>query len=136
MFFFWRGSLTKKGERPPRLPPARHRPSRHPNTSHPCFAHPQAIVGNKADLPPAARAVSRDEGAALAREYGVPFFEASAKTGAGVDDAFTHVAREVVARAAAAPGGAWPPVSAGGGGVRLNSGGGAAARAKAACCGS
>ena len=72
----------------------------------------------------------------MAREYGVPFFEASAKTGAGVDDAFTHVARAVVARADASPGGAWPPTSADGGGVRLSGGGSAGARAKAACCGS
>ena len=109
------GGVLFRGGGGPRLPSA-------PPPRAPCFRHTtpcpflQAIVGNKADLPPSSRAVTREEGAALAREYGVPFFEASAKTGAGVDDAFTHVARAVVARADAAPGGAWPPTSAGGGG--------------------
>ena len=56
----------------------------------------QAIVGNKADLPPASRAVSREEGAALAREYGVPFFETSAKSGDGVDAAFSAAGWQLV----------------------------------------
>jgi Ras-related protein Rab-8A len=93
----------------------------------------QAIIGNKADLPASARQVPAADGAALAREFGVPFVETSAATGAGVDDAFTRVAREVVARAEAAPAGAWPPAG-GGAGVRL-AGSGGSGRTRPACCG-
>lgn len=46
------------------------------------------LVGNKADLPADRRAVSTEEGARLAKQYSVPFFETSAKTGVNVDEAF------------------------------------------------
>ena len=99
----------------------------------------QALVGNKADVPDESRAVSAEQGAALAAEFGVPFFEASAKTGEGVDEAFLAVAREVVERLGEG-GGGWPPGGGGGGGggggLRLGRGGsgGGGRRGKSSCC--
>jgi len=55
-----------------------------------------ALVANKCDLPE--RAVSTEEGAAFAKRHGLLFFEASAKTGQGVNEAFTSVARDVCCR--------------------------------------
>jgi len=55
-----------------------------------------ALIANKCDLPE--RAVSAGEGAAFAKQHGLPFFEASAKTGQGVNEAFTSVARDVCCR--------------------------------------
>ena len=49
------------------------------------------LAGNKCDSEE--RAVSRDEGERLAREYRVNFMETSAKTGYNVELAFTEVAR-------------------------------------------
>lgn len=102
----------------------------------------QALVGNKADVSEEHRAVSHEQGAALAKEFGVPFFEASAKSGEGVEEAFSAVAREVVSRLAES-GGAWPPgsgVGGGGGnssGLRLGRGGNGGSggrRGKSSCC--
>uniref|UniRef100_A0A673AK37 RAB37, member RAS oncogene family n=1 Tax=Sphaeramia orbicularis TaxID=375764 RepID=A0A673AK37_9TELE len=50
------------------------------------------LLGNKADMS-SDRAIRRDEGERLAREYSVPFMETSAKTGVNVDLAFTAVAK-------------------------------------------
>ncbi|KAK7880560.1 hypothetical protein WMY93_032804, partial [Mugilogobius chulae] len=41
------------------------------------------------------RAVKREEGERLAKEFGVPFMETSAKSGLNVELAFTAVAREL-----------------------------------------
>uniref|UniRef100_A0A3Q2SZ41 RAB37, member RAS onco family n=1 Tax=Fundulus heteroclitus TaxID=8078 RepID=A0A3Q2SZ41_FUNHE len=49
------------------------------------------------------RAIRRDEGERLAREYSVPFMETSAKTGVNVELAFTAVAKELKHRAAQHP---------------------------------
>ncbi|KRX09909.1 P-loop containing nucleoside triphosphate hydrolase [Pseudocohnilembus persalinus] len=48
------------------------------------------LVGNKKDLPN--RQVSFEEGEQLAKEYGVPFFETSAKDGQGIQQAFMGLA--------------------------------------------
>ena len=45
-----------------------------------------------------AQAVTRSEGEALAKSYGIPFYETSAKRGTGVDAAFQGVAQLVVRR--------------------------------------
>uniref|UniRef100_A0A8C6TXL1 RAB37, member RAS oncogene family n=1 Tax=Neogobius melanostomus TaxID=47308 RepID=A0A8C6TXL1_9GOBI len=50
------------------------------------------LLGNKADMN-SERAIRRDEGERLAREYSVPFMETSAKTGVNVELAFTAVAK-------------------------------------------
>lgn len=52
------------------------------------------LLGNKADSAHD-RAVKREEGEKLAKEFGVPFMETSAKSGLNVDLAFTAVAREL-----------------------------------------
>ncbi|XP_026495188.1 ras-related protein Rab-37 isoform X2 [Vanessa tameamea] len=56
------------------------------------------LLGNKSDSG-LERAVRREEGQRLAREYQVAFMETSAKTGLNVEDAFAHVARALVAKA-------------------------------------
>jgi Ras-related protein Rab-8A len=57
----------------------------------------KVLVGNKADME-SKRAVSKDAGQNLASEYGIPFFEASAKRDANVEDAFFAIARQVLKR--------------------------------------
>ncbi|XP_042253782.1 ras-related protein Rab-26 isoform X2 [Thunnus maccoyii] len=52
------------------------------------------LLGNKADSTHD-RAVKREEGEKLAKEFGVPFMETSAKSGLNVELAFTAVAKEL-----------------------------------------
>uniref|UniRef100_A0A3Q3FUJ5 small monomeric GTPase n=1 Tax=Kryptolebias marmoratus TaxID=37003 RepID=A0A3Q3FUJ5_KRYMA len=52
------------------------------------------LLGNKADSTHD-RKVKREEGEKLAKEFGVPFMETSAKSGLNVELAFTAVAREL-----------------------------------------
>ena len=47
---------------------------------------------------PSSPQVSYDEGSQLAREYGVAFLEASAKTNVNVTEAFQAIAQQVVGR--------------------------------------
>ncbi|CAM9183253.1 unnamed protein product [Lampetra planeri] len=49
------------------------------------------------------RTVKREEGERLAKEYGVPFMETSAKTGTNVELAFMAIARELKHRAIKLP---------------------------------
>ena len=56
------------------------------------------LVGAKADLPPDARAVHEAEARELADAHGWEYFEASAKSGAHVRDAFYLVACTVMNR--------------------------------------
>ena len=51
------------------------------------------VVGNKCDL--ATRAVDMNEAKEVAKNYGIPFIETSAKTRMGVDDAFYTLVREI-----------------------------------------
>ncbi|KAF3704777.1 Ras-related protein Rab-37 Precursor [Channa argus] len=60
------------------------------------------LLGNKGDMS-SERAIRRDEGERLAREYTVPFMETSAKTGVNVELAFTAVAKELKHRAVQHP---------------------------------
>ena len=50
------------------------------------------LVGNKVDLP---RAISSKEGKKLGAKYKSKYFETSAKTGQGVDDAVQSLVEEV-----------------------------------------
>ena len=50
------------------------------------------LVGNKCDKVQQ-REVSREEGAALAQQFGCNFLETSAKTGQNVEDMFTDLVR-------------------------------------------
>lgn len=61
------------------------------------FATPETqilIIGNKSDLED--RAVSTEEGQALADELGVPFIEASAKSADHVSEAFETLASNLI----------------------------------------
>jgi small GTP-binding protein len=53
------------------------------------------LVGNKQDLE---RVVSVEEGEALAKEFGIPYFETSAKDGTNVEAVFGTLARTIVNR--------------------------------------
>ncbi|RKO83201.1 small GTPase superfamily, partial [Blyttiomyces helicus] len=53
-----------------------------------------ALVANKCDME-SKRQVSREEGEAFAAKYGLMYIEASAKTGANVDDAFMKLAERI-----------------------------------------
>jgi len=54
---------------------------------------PMVMVGNKCDLP--TRSVDMQQARDIAKNYGVPFIETSAKTRMGVDDAFYTLVREI-----------------------------------------
>ncbi|KAA8584958.1 hypothetical protein FQN60_003652 [Etheostoma spectabile] len=54
---------------------------------------PMVLVGNKSDL--GTRAVESRQAQELARSYGVPFVETSAKTRQGVEEAFYSLVREI-----------------------------------------
>jgi len=56
------------------------------------------LVGNKSDMGKGSRAVSYGAGEQLAREYGIPFFETSAKTGSNVEEVFHCISRNVLQR--------------------------------------
>ena len=51
------------------------------------------LVGNKCDLP--TRNVDMTQAKEVAKNYGIPFVETSAKTRMGVDDAFYTLVREI-----------------------------------------
>lgn len=55
------------------------------------------LIGNKLDLD-SKRAITFDEGQAFAKEYGLLFLEASAKTGDYVEEAFVSAAINVLER--------------------------------------
>lgn len=59
------------------------------------------LIGNKCDL--SERAVSMDDGKKLAAEFGIPFFETSAKADIGVNDAFSTLITTVCERLFSAP---------------------------------
>ncbi|TFL00135.1 P-loop containing nucleoside triphosphate hydrolase protein, partial [Pterulicium gracile] len=58
------------------------------------FPSPGIMVGLKCDLR-SERVVQITEGRELAKEYGLPFLEVSAKTGANVDRAFEDLVRAI-----------------------------------------
>ncbi|XP_072259429.1 ras-related protein Rab-37 isoform X2 [Pyxicephalus adspersus] len=64
------------------------------------FAHKDVVImllGNKCDMT-GTRVIRTEDGESLAKEYGIPFMETSAKTGINVELAFTAVARELKQR--------------------------------------
>ncbi|KAI5413367.1 Ras- protein RABE1c, variant 2 [Lathyrus oleraceus] len=56
------------------------------------------LVGNKADMGDNKRAVPTSKGQALANEYGIKFFETSAKTSRNVEKAFFSITRDIKQR--------------------------------------
>lgn len=61
----------------------------------------KVLVANKVDLPDR-RVVKEEEGIALAKEFGIQFFETSARTSMNVNEAFQAIAVDVVERISAA----------------------------------
>ncbi|KAG8457653.1 hypothetical protein KFE25_002317 [Diacronema lutheri] len=74
----------------------------------------KVLIGNKSDLS-AERQLSAAQGQQLAEEYGMKFFECSARTRHNVDAAFVTLARDVVARLGAGGGGGGKEGGGGGG---------------------
>ncbi|ETE69478.1 Ras-related protein Rab-26, partial [Ophiophagus hannah] len=60
------------------------------------------LLGNKVDSTQD-RVVKREDGEKLAKEYGVPFMETSAKSGLNVDLAFMAIAKELKHRSMKLP---------------------------------
>lgn len=87
------------------------------------------LIGNKCDCQDQ-RAISYEEGEALAKEYSIHFYETSAKQDLNVEKSFITIATDVKNRLIAdgGAGGAVP------GGHKLAPGGGASAAKKGGCC--
>ncbi|KAG8565006.1 hypothetical protein GDO81_012663 [Engystomops pustulosus] len=61
------------------------------------YAHKDVVImllGNKCDIA-TGRVVRTEDGESLAKEYGIPFMETSAKTGINVELAFMAIAKEL-----------------------------------------
>mmetsp|Transcript_24567 Transcript_24567/g.68383 ORF Transcript_24567/g.68383 Transcript_24567/m.68383 type:complete len:212 (+) Transcript_24567:43-678(+) len=56
------------------------------------------LIGNKCDVEASERAVTPEQGKALAEEYGIKFFETSAKLNTNVDESFMAIAKDIVER--------------------------------------
>ncbi|XP_050875780.1 ras-related protein RABE1c [Lathyrus oleraceus] len=69
------------------------------------------LVGNKADMDESKRVVPTSKGQALADEYGIKFFETSAKTNMNVEEVFFPIARDIKQRLADTDSGSEPPAA-------------------------
>ena len=56
------------------------------------------LIGNKCDIDPSERKVTYQKGQELAAEFNIGFFETSAKLNTNVDEAFKHIAEDIVKR--------------------------------------
>ncbi|GMH54885.1 hypothetical protein TrRE_jg7754 [Triparma retinervis] len=56
----------------------------------------RVLVANKCDVPPDERVISEDQGRNLAEQYGIPYFETSAKSNFNVEESFMQVTRDVL----------------------------------------
>ncbi|KAH9627107.1 hypothetical protein KSS87_009765 [Heliosperma pusillum] len=92
------------------------------------------LVGNKADMDESKRAVPTAKGQALADEYGIKFFETSARTNLNVEEVFFSIGRDIKQRLANSDTRqeAQGPITIG----RIDQQAGNPAPAKSACCGS
>ncbi|XP_077244706.1 ras-related protein RABE1d-like [Tasmannia lanceolata] len=91
------------------------------------------LVGNKADMDESKRAVPTSRGQSLADEYGIKFFETSAKTNLNVEQVFFSIARDIKQRLADTDSKAEPQ------GIKISkpdpTTGSSTAPEKSACCG-
>ncbi|KAK9186883.1 hypothetical protein WN944_018272 [Citrus x changshan-huyou] len=91
------------------------------------------LVGNKADMDESKRAVPTSKGQALADEYGIKFFETSAKTNLNVEEVFFSIAKDIKQRLAESDSKSEPQT------IKINQpdtgASGAQATQKSACCG-
>ncbi|PNY07573.1 ras-related protein RABE1c-like [Trifolium pratense] len=91
------------------------------------------LVGNKADMDESKRAVPTSKGQALADEYGIKFFETSAKTNMNVEEVFFSIARDIKQRLADTDSKSEPQT------IKINqqdqAANGGQAAPKSACCG-
>ncbi|KAG6417972.1 hypothetical protein SASPL_120169 [Salvia splendens] len=94
----------------------------------------KVLVGNKADMDESKRAVPTSKGQALADEYGIKFFETSAKTNHNVEEVFFSIARDIKQRLSETESKSEQPST-----IKMNqadgAGGGGQAAPKSACCG-
>lgn len=92
------------------------------------------LVGNKADMDESKRAVPKSKGQALADEYGIKFFETSAKTNLNVEEVFFSIAKDIKQRLADTDSRAEPAT------IKISqtdqAAGAGQATQKSACCGS
>jgi len=88
------------------------------------------LIGNKADMDESKRAVPTSKGQALADEYGIKFFETSAKTNLNVEQVFFSIARDIKQRLAETD--SKPEERT----ISINRPEDASAPQKSACCGS
>ncbi|KAG2510677.1 hypothetical protein JM18_008906 [Phytophthora kernoviae] len=58
------------------------------------------LIGNKCDVDPSERAVTTKQGQDLADEFGIKFFETSAKSNTNIDEAFRSIAVDIQKRLA------------------------------------
>ena len=54
----------------------------------------KVLVANKTDLPN--RSISTERGQSLAQEYGLKFFETSAKTGTNINEMFLEITQQII----------------------------------------
>ncbi|RZC59667.1 hypothetical protein C5167_006971 [Papaver somniferum] len=90
----------------------------------------KVLVGNKADMDESKRAVPTPKGQALADEYGIKFFETSAKTNLNVEQVFFSIARDIKERLSETDTRPEPST------VRINPTDQPETAPKSACCGS
>ncbi|EYU18939.1 hypothetical protein MIMGU_mgv1a013507mg [Erythranthe guttata] len=92
------------------------------------------LVGNKADMDESKRAVPTSKGQALADEYGIKFFETSAKTNLNVEEVFFSIAKDIKQRLSDSDTRTEPST------IKINqpdaTGAGGQLAQKSACCGS
>ncbi|GMI35504.1 hypothetical protein TrCOL_g10326 [Triparma columacea] len=56
----------------------------------------RVLVANKCDVPADERVISEEQGRGLAEQYGIPYFETSAKNNFNVEESFMQVTRDVL----------------------------------------